>query len=240
MSVVADGIHSDPAHYFPTLPVYFPHVEDDGTVLSCPGSLKNGDIRTHTFHGFPGTVINTSLSPPSLHRSILHSQTRGIYQDVGHGQGSFSWTVAEICAKDGFWPDTISSDLHRGNIHGPAYDLPTVMSKFLAVGMPLYDVISSVTINPAQAIKKEGSVGSLSPGRCADVTVLRLSDCDVMLKDSQQQMRRVTQRLVPVAVWRAGERVAVKEQSHWPNKDAKYLAHLREEWEHLLVKDEQT
>ena len=148
--------------------------------------------------------------------------------------------MAEICARDSFWPDTISSDLHRGNVHGPAYDLPTVMSKFLALGMPLYDVISSVTINPARAIKKEDSVGSLSPGRCADVAILRLSDCDVMLEDSQQQMRRVIQRLVPVAVWRAGQSVAVKERTCWPNKDENYLARLREEWEHLLIKDEQT
>ena len=141
--------------------------------------------------------------------------------------------------RDGFWPDTISSDLHRGNINGPAYDLPTVMSKFLSLGMPLYDIIRSVTLNPAKAIKKESTIGSLSPGRCADLAVLQLSDCDVMLEDSQQQMRRVRQRLVPVAAWRAGERVPVKEHSYWPNKDVKYLAELRKEWEHLLIKDKQ-
>ena len=159
---------------------------------------------------------------------------------MGHGQGSFSWTVAEVCARNGFWPDTISSDLHRGNVEGPAYDLPTVMSKFLALGMPLYEVISSVMINPAKAIQKKSHIGSLSPGQCAYVTVLRLSDCNVMLEDSQQQMRRVRQRLVPVAVWRAGERVVSKERPRWPNKNPNYLAELRRDWKDLLIRDKQT
>ena len=213
---------------------------EDDAILSCPGSLKSGDIRTHTFHGFPSGIIDTSQTPPSLHHSITLSRRKGIYHDVGHGRGSFSWTVAEICAGDGFWPDTISSDLHKGNVDGPTYDLLTVMSKFLALGMPLYDVISSVTLKPAEAIKKESTIGSLSPGRCADVAVLRFNDCNVLLEDSQQQMRRVSKRLVPVAVWRAGEKVAVKERSHWPNKDMKYFHELRREWKHLVIKDEQT
>ena len=67
----------------------------------------------------------------------------------GHGQGSFNWTVAEVCAGQDFLPDTI---LHSGNIHGPAYDLPMVMSKFLHLGMPLYDIIKAVTVMPTTVI----------------------------------------------------------------------------------------
>lgn len=81
---------------------------------------------------------------------------------MGHGQGSFSWTVAEICAKEGFWPDIISSDLHVESVHGPAYDLLTVMSKMLHVGMPLIDIIKSVTMTPAAAIGRSDLIGSLS------------------------------------------------------------------------------
>lgn len=209
-------------------------------VLSCPGSLRSGDIRTHTFHGYQSAVIDTSFTPFTLHHSIPLSRKVGIYHDVGHGQGAFSWTVAEICAREGFWPDTISTDLHRGNINGPAYDLPTVMSRFLSLGMPLYEVIKAATLTPAKAINKHHLIGSLSPGRCADVTVLQLKDCDVMFEDCQQQMRKVTRRLVPIAVWRSGERVSIKDQwAEWPNASPEYLTKLNQEWkDQLIVKDD--
>ena len=101
-----------------------------------------------------------------IHPAVLEAKKRGVYFDIGHGQGSFSWTVAELCAEQGFWPDAISTDLHSGNIHGPAYDLPTVMSRFLYLGMPLYDVVRAVTVTPATVIRKEHLIGSLSSGTC--------------------------------------------------------------------------
>lgn len=80
-----------------------------------PGSLLKGDIRTHHFHGFDTNIVNQSHAPPySIHASVFESRERGVMFDVGHGQGGFSWTVAEISAKCGFWPDTISTDLHTG------------------------------------------------------------------------------------------------------------------------------
>ena len=97
--------------------------------------------------------------------AVLEAKRRGVCFDIGHGQGALNWKVAEICAEQGFWPDSISTDLHQGNIHGPAYDLPTVMSKLLHVGMPLYDVIKAVTITPATLISKDHLIGSLSPGQ---------------------------------------------------------------------------
>jgi dihydroorotase len=108
--------------------------------------------------------------------------------DVGHGQGSFGWTVAEICAQYNFYPDTISTDLHTGNHVGPAYDLPTVMSKFLHLGMPLTEVIRAVTSTPAKAIGWESKIGSLTPGKEADVTVLKLVEGPIELEDCQSQV----------------------------------------------------
>lgn len=108
--------------------------------------------------------------------------------DVGHGQGSFGWTVAEICAQCNFYPDTISTDLHTGNHVGPAYDLPTVMSKFLHLGMPLTEVIRAVTSTPAKAIGWESKIGSLTPGKEADITVLKLMEDPIMLEDCQSQV----------------------------------------------------
>ena len=196
----------------------------DSDQLSSPGSLRKGDIRTHMLHGFESSIVDTDASPPSLHPAVVASRERGVLHDIGHGQGSFSWTVGELCAKQGFWPDTISSDHHTGNIAGPAYDLATVMTRMLCLGMPIYDIIKAVTVAPASAIGKEGEIGSLSPGRDADVTILKVRDCDVMLEDCHLDMRRITRRFEPIAVWRDGERVAIEEKwSEWPNRSDKYL-----------------
>ena len=79
-------------------------------------------------------------------------------------------------------------------------------------------------------------------GKQADVSVLRKVECDVLLEDCQTQMRRVRNRLVPVAVWRNGERVSVEvagsEVGEWPNKDNEYLVAQAENWEKLIVRDE--
>ena len=69
--------------------------------------------------------------------------------------------MAEACVKEGFWPDLISTDLHTESMDGPAYDLTTVMTKLLHLGMPLTDVIAAVTSKPAAAIGKSGEIGSL-------------------------------------------------------------------------------
>lgn len=175
-------------------------------------------------HAFESGIVDTTAIPPSLHPAVVKSRERGILHDIGHGQGSFSWTVGELCAEQVFWPDTISSDHHTGSIAGPAYDLATVMTRMLHLGMPVYDIIKAVTVTPAMAIRKEGEIGSLSPGRCADVTVLKVCDCDIMLEDCHLDMRRITKRFQPVAVWRNGERVAIEERwSEFPNRSEKYL-----------------
>ena len=93
--------------------------------------------------------------------------------DVGHGGGSFAWRIAAPAMKEKFAPDTISSDLHIGSINAGMKDMLNVMSKFLAMGMPVDEVIRRSTWNPAREIKRE-ELGNLSVGSPADVTVLRL------------------------------------------------------------------
>lgn len=199
-------------------------ISTDPSELSSPGSLRKGDIRTHMLHAFESSILDDSSTPPSLHPAVLASRDRGVLHDIGHGQGSFSWPLGELCARNGFWPDTISSDHHKKSIAGPAYDLTTVMTKMLHLGMPLYDIIKAVTVSPAKAIRRDGEVGSLSPGRCADITVLKLSKCDIMLEDSHLEMRRITQRLEPIAVWRSGEKVSIEERwPEWPNRSSEYI-----------------
>lgn len=141
-----------------------------------------------------------------VHKAVHDAKKKGVFFDVGHGRGSFSWTVAEICAKEGFWPDIISSDLHVESVDSPAYDLLTVMTKMLHVGMPLTEVIKSVTMTPSAAIGRSDEIGSLGIGRSADITVLQIENVDLDLEDCHAYVRRIKHRFVPVAVWRDGVR----------------------------------
>ena len=177
---------------------------DQPANLSCPGDLRAGDIYTHCFHGLGSTIIDPETR--AIHPSVHEARARGVLFDIAHGRASFSWTVGEICAKEGFWPDMISTDIHRLNVHNPVYDLPTVMSKLLHLGMPLYDVIKAVTSTPAAAFGQSGVIGSLSANHGADISVFRVEPCDADVCDSQGQLRRMARRLVATAVWRDGVR----------------------------------
>jgi dihydroorotase len=110
-------------HTFSSIPLS----SKSADILSCPGSLVGGDIYTHCFHGYPSSIINQFTR--DIDPEVFNARKRGVLFDLGHGRGSFNWTVAEICAKSSFWPDTLSTDLHTECQDGPAYDLPTVMSK---------------------------------------------------------------------------------------------------------------
>lgn len=201
--------------------------------LCCPRDMAPGDIYTHTYHGFPSTIIDPETG--DILNDVIEARKRGVLFELGHGQGSFSWTVAEMCAKKSFWPDIIGTDLHSGNLDGPVYDLPRVMTKLLHLGMPLYDVIAAVTVNTANAIGRGSDLGSLSPGTEADVTVLKIEEIDRDLDDSQAQTRRVRQWIAPIAVWRKGNRHEITEPKEIPNKEAMKLNAM--DWPNLLIKD---
>ena len=112
--------------------------------------------------------------------------------------------------------------MHKESVDGPAYDLLTVMTKMLHVGMPLIDVIKAVTITPAAAIGRSNVIGSLSSGYAADITVVRIADVDIDLQNCNAQLRRIKQRFVPVAVWKDGVRFKTShflirlDQGIWP------------------------
>ncbi|MFO1002693.1 MAG: amidohydrolase family protein [Planctomycetaceae bacterium] len=106
-------------------------------------ALRSGDMYTHLYHPHPDHAFADDGMPID---ELLEARARGVMFDVGHGVGAFVWRVAEpACEKFGFWPDTISTDLHHFNLHGPVVDLPTTMSKFLYLGMPIKDIVKVVT-----------------------------------------------------------------------------------------------
>jgi dihydroorotase len=133
--------------------------------------LDHGDIVTHCFHGHEGGILGAD---GQLRPDVWRARERGVRFDVGHGAGSFSYQVARSAITQGFPPDTVSSDLHAHNVAGPVYDQATTLSKLLHAGMPLTEVIRATTATPALAIRRADSIGSLRPGRQADLTAFEL------------------------------------------------------------------
>jgi dihydroorotase len=115
--------------------------------------------------------------------------------DVGHGSGGFSFAVAEALINSGLAPDVISSDLHQLSVIGPGFDLPTTMSKLLAAGMPLTEVIAAATWRAAVAIGREAHCGVLAGGRRADIAVLRQRTEELVLFDSYLERRHTAEML---------------------------------------------
>ncbi|MFI5183417.1 MAG: amidohydrolase/deacetylase family metallohydrolase [Vicinamibacteria bacterium] len=131
--------------------------------------LRPGDIYTHVYSGLRGEQDPSGHVNPGL----IEGRKRGVFFDVGHGGGSFAWRIAVPAVQEGFLPDSLSSDLHIGSMNTGMKDMPNMMSKFLALGLSLDDVVSRSTWNPAREIKHE-ELGHLSVGAPADVAVLRL------------------------------------------------------------------
>ena len=153
--------------------------------------LRPGDIYTHMYSGLRDELLANGQPNPGL----LAARRRGVILDVGHGGGSFVWRVAVPLMKLGITPDSISTDLHTGSMNGAMKDMTNVMSKFLAMGMPLDDVITRSTWNPAREIKRE-DLGNLSVGAVADVSVLRLERGDVGFLDIYNARLNGTSKLV--------------------------------------------
>jgi dihydroorotase len=105
----------------------------------------------------------------------MAARKRGVLFDIGHGMGSFSFKTARAMLSSGFAPDTISSDVHKLCINGPAFDLVTTMSKFLCLGMSLPEVLKAATANAAFALRRP-ELGSLKPGSVGDATLLSIDE----------------------------------------------------------------
>lgn len=132
--------------------------------------LRPGDIYTHVYSGLRGEQdATTGKASPAL----LIGRQRGIYFDVGHGGGSFNWSVAEPLTKAGFMPDSISTDIHVTSMNAGMKDQLNVADKMMALGQTLQDVVREMTSAPAHEIKHE-ELGNLSVGAPADIAVLRV------------------------------------------------------------------
>jgi dihydroorotase len=153
--------------------------------------LRPGDIYTHVYSGFRGEQDPSGKVNPAL----WAARKRGVLFDVGHGGTSFSWDVAVPAIKEGFLPDTISTDIHVTSMSVGMKDLPNVMSKFLALGLSFDDVIRRTTVNAARAIRQD-ALGHLSIGAGADVAVWRIEKGNYGFVDGPGVRMNATRKVV--------------------------------------------
>jgi dihydroorotase len=165
--------------------------------------LRPGDVVTYCYHGDADRIVDAG----SVRKEVWEARERGILFDVGHGMKSFDFAVAEAAIADGFLPDTISSDQYLRHVGShPQHDLPRTMSKLIAVGMSEADAFVRVTARPAEVLGLEGEVGTLAPGACADLAVVRWNPDAAPLTDATGA-ERAGGCWEPVVTVRAGEEV---------------------------------
>lgn len=173
--------------------------------------LRPGDIMTHPFN------------PPRAGPSLLDEQgrvlpqirelgERGIVTDFAHG-GHLQWDIAERAAADGWFPDVLSTDIHRRHMApgGVVVDLVTMLAKFMHLGLSPEQVIERVTARPAGALGFPEEIGTLRPGAAADVTVLDLTDEPIEMVDSNGDARTGARRLTPAATVKSGRLVMTRD-----------------------------
>ena len=169
--------------------------------------LRPGDVLTHCYSGAPnvageGTNI---VQDGKLLPAALEAKKRGVVFDIGHGGGSFDYTIAEAAIAQGCPPDTISSDIHvfSGNTPGMPY-LPWVMSKLVGLGFSLPDVVSMATTAPARVIARVPKHGTLQVGAPADLSILEIVEGAVEFVDTRNNKRTGKMHLRPVGAVVAG------------------------------------
>jgi dihydroorotase len=166
--------------------------------------LRPGDIVTHMYAPAPNGIL---ADDGTVLPEVRQARARGVRFDFGNGLNEhWTWEVAESAMRQGFAPDTISSDLNLPGRTAQVFDLPNVLSKFLVLGMSLPDVIARATSNAAQTFAELRDYGTLRVGAVADVTVLELQRGQFELVDNYGGMRMGSQRLTARAVLVAGKR----------------------------------
>jgi dihydroorotase len=182
-------------------------VETQGLMAEILDLLRPGDILTHCYSGAPNIAgaFTNIVQNGALLPAALNAKRRGVIFDVGHGGGSFDYTIAEAAIAAGATPDTISSDIHvfSGNTPGMPY-LTWVMSKFLNMGFTLEQVVTMATANPAKVINRIPKLGTLQVGAPGDVSLLELIEGPVEFVDTRNNKRQGRVQLKPATVVLAG------------------------------------
>ena len=173
--------------------------------------LEQGDIMTHCYPPpYPPLLPHASIfdEEGQVLSEMLQARKRGVFFDVGHGSNNFCWETAAQALKQQFLPDTISTDLTEPATRTVIHDLPTVLSKFLHLGLPLNTVIKSATMTPAAILGMSNTIGTLQIGAEADIVLFELEQNEVSLWDnirSVRTQRTLTKQLSPLMVIKGGK-----------------------------------
>jgi dihydroorotase len=199
----------------------------DNNILSWTGrdtrtkvleKMRPGDLHTHTYNDRHVEILNRRTR--AVQPFMLEARKRGVLFDLGHGGGSFLWPVADRAMSLGFPPDTISTDLHASSILTTQSDMPNCMSKMMALGMPLNDIVARSTVAPARAINRFPDVGTLGEGKEADVAVLEIEEGVFAYHDAWEKKRLANRRIVNVITVRGGEVVYDRDGRAFADWDA--------------------
>ncbi|MBI4905671.1 MAG: amidohydrolase/deacetylase family metallohydrolase [Acidobacteria bacterium] len=164
--------------------------------------MRPGDMHTHMFNDRQVEVV--SRFNGKVQEYATEARRRGVLFDLGHGGGSFLWTVAIPAMKQGFYPDTISTDLHTSSIMIQQSDMPNCISKMMLLGMGFEDAIARSTVSPAKAIRRFPEIGTLGEGKSADIAVLGISEGVFAYKDSWGAKMLGTKRVETAITVRSG------------------------------------
>ena len=164
--------------------------------------LESGDIITHLFSGNPGRIVGED---GKVIPEVFEAQERGVFLDTAHGRQNFSFDVARRALDQGVRPRSISTDLTIPGRLNTVHSMTEMLSRFLGLGFSLEDVIRMATTNPASALDMDDTLGSLTTGRGADITVLEEATGDWIFHDTVGGTLRGDKALVPVITVRDGE-----------------------------------
>ena len=164
--------------------------------------MEEGDIVTHLFTANPGGVVdaNGNLVPEAQ-----EARDRGVWLDTAHGRGNFSFDVGQRILDQGLMPHCISTDLTLPGRQRTVHSMTEMMTRFLAMGFTMDQVVTMSTLNPAKAIGEDGRLGSLQVGKQADISVIRIEEGDWLLYDVLGDSRRHDKAVVPVVTVKKGE-----------------------------------
>ncbi|MSQ06813.1 MAG: amidohydrolase/deacetylase family metallohydrolase [Dehalococcoidia bacterium] len=164
--------------------------------------MDEGDIITHLFTANPGGVLD---GRGKLVPEAKEAQERGVWLDTAHGRGNFAFDVGAKVLDQGLVPHCISTDLTLPGRQRTVHSMTEMLTRFLALGFTLEQVIAMSTINPAKALGAEDRLGTLGVGRQADISVLDVKDGDWVVYDVIQGARKTDKAVVPVLTVKRGE-----------------------------------
>lgn len=165
--------------------------------------LRKDDIYCHVYQGMGETILDTD---GSVKQAFFEAQSRGVILDAASGKNNFCFKVAKRALAEGLLPDVICSDVSSMNYLAEYIEigLPYIMSKFLALGMALPQIVKRVTENPAKLMGFSGELGSMQPGYLADAAVFKVKEGDFTFIDADSQKLMGKQMLIPMATVKSG------------------------------------